>query len=256
MEHLARPPFSPVPARISEWLHRLGVAGDRRALYLRDYAGSLCNVMSALESGRIADANWSLSLLDLFSDFCFATLESLHPFPTVRPPAWDVAHRLAHDGEVPDSAVLMLAFNAHINNDLPQALATRLDREWPMSQRLLTIRREDFWRVTDVMAESEHALPAGWPLRRLLLRWRSEAWDTAMALVTAGDARWRAAICEDLEHAALKRAHVIACMPEPRERLLALRTDELHRVFDRHRSTACRCGIEAAACDSWAVPAG
>jgi Family of unknown function (DUF5995) len=251
MESLSRPPFSPVPARMTRWLHRLDAGGDRRALYLRDYALSLCNVVSALESGRIADTDWSLGLLDLFSDYYFATLEAVHPFPTQRPPAWEVAHRLALDPAARCEEVLMLALNAHINNDLPQALATCFDREWPMSPQELRLRREDFWRITDVIAETPHEGSGAWVPGALVLRWRSDAWDTALALLTAPTARWQAAICEDLEHAALKRAHMIACIGVCGEAVLSLSTQDLHGIFDRYRCGACRCGIESAACDSW-----
>lgn len=255
MEFLARPPFSPVPARMTRRLHQLDRMGDRRALYLRDYAGFVCNIMSALESGRIADTEWSLSLLDLFSDFYFSTLESVHPFPTTRPPAWEAAHRLAGDGAVPCETVLLAALNAHMNNDLPQALAVRLDREWPMCSTLLRLRQADFWRVTDVIAEAPHAACPGWDLPGLIERWRADAWDNAMSLVTAPDSRWQGAICEDIEHAALKRAHLIACLPAVRQDLVTLPTHELHRVFDDHRDGGCRCGIRTAPCDSW-VTAG
>jgi hypothetical protein len=232
-------------------MHRLDESGDRRAVYLRDYALSLCNVMSALESGRVADSHWTLALLDLFSDFYLATLESVHPFPTAMPPSWEVAHRLAANPNTAHGDLLMLSLNAHINNDLPQALATVLDREWPIPPQLLAIRREDFWRLMDIIAETQHAGCAGWTPERFVLSWRSDVWDTALALVTADDMRWQTAICEDLEHAALKRAHLIACVPAACAHVLALPTYELHRIFDGYRRNPCRCGIAKAACDTW-----
>jgi Family of unknown function (DUF5995) len=250
MELLDTPPYSPVPARMTVWLRRLDSAGDRRAFFLRSYAHSTCSVMSAIEAGRLADPDWSLALLDLFEDYYFATLQSVHPFPSTCPPAWEVAHRLAAEPDTARGDALLLAVNAHINNDLPQALATLLDREWPAQSALLQRRRHDVWTITDVIAQMS-GIDETWALPRIIRAWRGDAWDSAIALVTAASPRWQAAICEDIEHAALKRAHLIACVGGMREHLILLPTHDLHRAFDRHRGRRCRCGIATAACDSW-----
>jgi len=207
--------------------------------------------MAALEGGDFADSDWALSLLDVFEDYYFATLQPTAPFPTTCPPAWEVAHRLGADPRTTAGDALFLAVNAHINNDLPQALAAQLDREWPMRGSRLASRRHDFWTLTDVIAETIGAAGAPWSLARIVRSWRSDVWDTALALVTASGNRWQTAICEDVEHAALKRAHLIACVRGMREHLIALPTHELHKSFDRHRGTVCRCNIATAPCDTW-----
>jgi hypothetical protein len=251
MELLATPPYSPVPARMSRCLRRLDSAGDQRGILLRQYARSTCSVMATLEGGRFADSEWALSLLDLFEDYYFATLREVHPFPSVCPPAWEVAHRLATDPGTSKSDALLLALNAHINNDLPQALATLLERQWPASSAALRRHRQDFWTLTDVIAEAVVDDGRRWALPRIVRSWRGDAWDSALALVTANGPRWQTAICEDIEHAALKRAHLIACVSGMREHLIAMPTHELHRAFDRHRRPRCRCLIASAPCDSW-----
>ena len=253
MDTLAHPPYSPVPARIEGWLRSMDATGDRRGLFLRTYGLNTCTLIATLESGAVHDPEWSLSLLELLADFYFATLESVHPFPTVCPPAWEVAHRLAADGAVGDGDALLLSLSAQLNNDLPQALATVLDREWPLPGARLGRRHGDFRTMLDVVAETTECSSASWVFSRILRSWGASAWETALMLVTAGDTRWRSAICEDLEHAALKRAHVIACVTGLREHLVAMPSEDLHRAFDRHRAAVCRCNIAAAGVDSWAA---
>lgn len=207
--------------------------------------------MSALEADDVEDRDWSLVLLDLFEDFYFATLQSTHPFPSICPPSWHAAHTLAESGAVDAEEALLLALNAHINNDLPQALASLLEREWPARPSRLARRRNDLWTIVDVIAETATVEGGRWSLPRIIRAWRADVWDNSLLLLTAATPRWQSAIAEDIEHAAMKRAHLIACLGGMREHLLVLPTAELHRVFDRHRGRHCRCGLVSAACDSW-----
>ena len=251
MDILESPPYSPVPARMDSWLRRMDAAADRKALFLRSYGLSTCTLIAALESDEIRDPEWCLALLDLCAGYYFATLEPVHPFPTMSPPAWEVAHRLTPDLATSDGDALLLALNAQINNDLPQALATVLDREWPVPSLRLRRRHDDFCTLVDLVADTTTCTSSTWAFARIVRSWGAGTWETALALVTSGDARWRSAICEDLEHAALKRAHVIACMTGLREHLVAMPSHDLHRAFDRLRGGACRCHIAAASVDSW-----
>lgn len=238
---------------MNTWLQRMHSCADRRSVFLESYALTTCTLMATLESDDIRDPDWAMSLLDLLADYYFATLEPVHPFPSAGPPAWEVAHRLSRDQTLSAGDSLLLGMNAHINNDLPQALAAVLQRDWPMPSARLARRRQDFWAITDVIAATTDCADARRVFSRIIRAWRMDAWETALALVTSGDAGWESAICEDIEHAALKRAHLIACSAGFREHLVAMPNHELHRAFDRHRTPSCRCGIGTTAHDSWSV---
>ncbi len=244
-----------MPAQMTAWLQQLDATGDRRSIFLRCYAWATCNLMAALESDEIRDPDWTLSLATLLGDYYFATLGSAQPFHSVCPPAWEVAHRLGSEPQTPHDDAVLLGLNAQVNHDLPLTLATLLERDWPMPSARLGRRRQDFLSFVDVIAEATPTPGADWVLPRIVRGWSTDVWETALALLTAGDAAWRSAICEDIEHAALKRAHIIACEAGMREHLVALPSSALHRAFDRHRAGSCRCGIAAARCDSWSTVA-
>jgi len=259
---------------MATWLHRWDATADRRAIFLRCYALMTCNVLDSLDSGRFSDPEGALRLLERFSDYYFATIE-LIPFVGTLPPAWQAAHRLAADPNASACEVLLLGLNAHVNNDVPQALADRLAADWPTSPSRLEAIRADFWNIVGVIADSLDAAqqqmatradrllacidvemrplarPAVRSMRDVITAWREGIWEDALTLLTAGDLHWRAAIRDDIEHAAWKRAHLLVCDIDQRDRLVALGTHELHQVFPPHGpGSACRIG--ASTCDSWA----
>ena len=114
---------------------------DQRAVFLRLYYVMTLEVYAAIcGCGRyenlqtFLDPDWIFRLSGRFATRYFASLDPDH-----RSPAWAVAHEAAQD---PWSSVVenaLLGINAHINRDLPMAIADNLDpaelTDYPMLQR-------------------------------------------------------------------------------------------------------------------------
>ncbi len=267
-------------SQIQDW----EAVGDRRAIFLRCYAMTTDHALAAVHDGSFRDPDWMLQLLEHFADYYFLTLEP-HAGSSPRvPPAWQTAHRLAAQAETTACEALLLGVNAHINNDLPQAVFDTLARDWPLSFERIGDRHEDFCVINEVIAETmddaqreivepfDHALAAidhelrpvmqvaEWEMHRVITGWRAEVWQHAISLLTVSGEQERVAIVEQIERSAAQRAHLFTCEIEMRELLVSLPARELRHLFPGHAAEGCRlessslAGVEVIGA-AWRSPA-
>jgi hypothetical protein len=140
------------------------------------------------------------------------------------PPAWRIAFAAADARRVSGAGDLLLGISAHVNRDLPFALAAI-----GMTSSSGTTRKEDHDRVNKILnavvapmmqeqaarfdpelsrAQTPYGLGyAG--LLQTLVAWRETAWRHAELLVAAPDAATRAAVARQIEDYAAVTAHGI-----------------------------------------------
>ena len=126
---------------------------DKRAVFLRLYYVMTLEVYAAIRGcGRyenvqtFLDPDWIFRLSGRFATRYFASLDPDH-----RSPAWAVAHEAAQD---PGSSVVenaLLGINAHINRDLPMAIADNLDPVELTDYRILQRRKFDHDQVNKLL---------------------------------------------------------------------------------------------------------
>lgn len=234
--------------RLTALLERWDTAADPRAQFAHHWAGTLDRVAAAARLKRFADPEWTLTLLDLLSDYYFITVEpegdDLSP---VTPGAWQAAHEVARRRPRQPATAVMTGYNAVISNDLPQAIADLLSVEWPSGNVRLERRCQDFHILADLMAGGlrEHA--------RRALAWSEDVWANTLMLLTAANETWRDVFRSGVELTALRRAHLLACGIDGAEELLLLPERRLDCLFPAHHEAA-DCHL-AAPLPTWGVPA-
>jgi hypothetical protein len=255
---------TPSQRRVAALLNAWRIRGDRRAHFCAGYVMATDTVLLTARAGRFLDSAWVLRLLDEWVEYYLITVEAEgDDLSLVTPPAWADAHGAAALPASTAAEALILGVNAHINNDLPQALCAVLSDEWPLSAQLLDRRRTDFDKMVGVVAETMdgvqtlvtrfdaklvHSRPEScgeslttWDVTRLAESWRSGIWEDALALLTAADLTWSTAIREAIECRATHRAHLLMCQLEAREILVLLPGSALDPAFPNHHDTmSCR----------------
>jgi hypothetical protein len=129
---------------------------DRRAIFLRLYYMMTLEVYQAMHgcgeyAGRrvFLDRDWIYRLSGLFSSLYFASLEA-----PASDRAWYAAHAVAQH---PGSSVVqnaLLGINAHINFDLPRAIARNLDPAELPDYQVMQKRKFDHDQVNDLLVRT------------------------------------------------------------------------------------------------------
>jgi Family of unknown function (DUF5995) len=249
-------------ARTATLLETWETKRDHRALFLAWYALATDCVHAAICAGRFGDPLWMLRVVSGLADHYFLTVQpECDDRSLVTPAAW----RAAHDGPpggLRRSAAewLALGVNAQLSNDLPQVIGGALHDDWPLRKPQLALRRESIETFADLMGEAVQcaadALEAGstccLALREAAEAWVLDAWTTAMPLATACTEAWWTAIAEEVECAAARRAHLIACAIPGREELLLQGARRLDHTFPSvHDEPECALRDPA---PSWGAP--
>lgn len=234
--------------RMTALLERWDTAADPRAEFGHHWAGTLERVAAAAGRMRFADPGWTLTLLDLLSDYYFITVEPEgDDLSRVTPGAWHAAHEVARRRPRQPAAAVMMGYNAVISNDLPQAIADLLSVEWPSGNVRLERRCQDFHILSGLMALG---------LRddaRTALAWLEDVWPHALMLLTAVDEAWRDVFRSGIELTALRRAHLMACGIDHAQELLLLPERRLDCLFPaRHEAGDCHLTAQL---PTWGVPA-
>jgi len=140
------------------------------------------------------------------------------------PPAWQVAFSAAEQKSVTGSGDLLLGISAHVNRDLPFALAslglmkpdgTSRKRDHDRVNVMLNKVQEPMLAEQAERFDPEMAMPAtpydlGYTASmQMVMSWREAAWRGAERLVAAPDDATRAQVAADIEHKALLEAHAI-----------------------------------------------
>ena len=161
------------PANIEEALDamRLGLhyyhdVHDRRAIFLRLYYMMTLEVYAAIHGCReykdrtiFMDPDWIYRLSGKFSSLYFQSL--------VAPDgdrAWQIAHSVAKQ---PGSSVIqnaLLGINAHINFDLPRAIAANLDPTELPNYEIMQKRKFDHDQVNNLLVRTVN------PVQRVLAK--------------------------------------------------------------------------------------
>ena len=230
-------------------LERWDTCGDRRGLFLHSWAKTTDMLMRGARNERFCDSLWVLRLLDQLSDYYYITVEpDGDDRARVTPGAWKAAHAAAESFDTPPLTAIMLGYNAHLSNDLAQAVADLLIAEWPLGNVRLERRYQDFRLACDMIVASA---PAS---RSAVMAWLDDVWGEAVSLVTAVSEGWRDAIRDSIEHTALRRAHLLACDIDGGSQLLMLTAERLDRCFPpRHEPAACR--LQSVLLPAWGTPA-
>ncbi len=134
---------------------------DKRAIFLRLYYLMTLRVHAAVDgAGDYAngpvflDPSW---LKRLSGHFASAYFRSLDPDPGQGRPgrAWQIAHKVAADPRSPVLENALLGINAHINFDLPQAIAANLKEHGDLKDPLALQRRKfDHDQVNRILADT------------------------------------------------------------------------------------------------------
>jgi uncharacterized protein DUF5995 len=205
-------------ARMEELLASMDAAGDPARFFLGTYLRTTRAVGAAIDAGIFEDPQW---VSDWDVDFAELYLDALVAYrrdPAAAPEPWRQAFGTRADAR-PEAHVL-LGMNAHINYDLPIAVADALDRDE------LAVFGGDFDRMNDLLASLVDEVSADIALCWPLLRWinrlgrgpddvivdfsmryaREHAWCSALKLAPlAGAERRRAIAVLDAEAVRLAR---------------------------------------------------
>jgi Family of unknown function (DUF5995) len=204
--------------RMNEELAPLEAAGDARRWFLATYVRSTRAFAEEIERGGFNDpewvSEWDLAFADLYLDALAADRAGGTPSAP-----WTIAFRTAtQQPHLPPLRHLLLAMNAHINFDLPQALLAVISPADFDDVELLQQRARDHAHADEVLlsrvsAEDTELLAAGprslldrllQPLnragtKRFLVESRRKVWSNARLLDAArrvGEARYAARLAE------------------------------------------------------------
>lgn len=129
---------------------------DRRAIFLQLYYMMTLEVYRAMHgcdaykgSRTFLDRDWIYRLSGLFSSLYFASLNA-----PASDRAWHAAHAVAKQ---PGSSVVqnaLLGINAHINFDLPRAIAENLDPAELPDYKVMQKRKFDHDQVNDLLVRT------------------------------------------------------------------------------------------------------
>lgn len=212
-------------------------AGDRRADFLACYRLMTANMLAAIEAGEFHDAGWVAALLEHFAEYYFVALDDYAAGSAGTPVVWRFTFDTATQGEVLVLQNLLLGINAHINYDLVLALVDLLDPEWgSLTPERRQLRYEDHHHVNAIIGRTvdsvqdqvvDPSLPAmrlvdallgpvdEWLASRLISSWRESVWNAATEMLDSTLREERAALREQIEADALRRAQVILISRDP-----------------------------------------
>jgi Family of unknown function (DUF5995) len=136
-------------ARMAALLEPLEAAGDQRRYFHSTYQRTTIAVAEELKGGGFTDADWverwDVAFAELYLDALQADMTGRTP---TRP--WAIAFGTPAD--LPPLRHVLLGMNAHINYDLPQALAAVITDEEFHDAALLARREADHRAIDDVLA--------------------------------------------------------------------------------------------------------
>jgi hypothetical protein len=203
--------------------------GDRRALFAEAYEAMTTAMTQGVSAGGFADDAWVARLVDRFADYYFDAVDAFDhegPCPRVWVDAFDCSRR----DDLTQLQVVLLGINAHINHDLPLALADVLDDWDTLDEATRAGRLSDHERVNLVIKQSTDFVqdmvinrtakllaladrllgPIDEAVfNHIVADWREHGWEEAQRLVTARDPEERDAVRADIEERAMKWAHWI-----------------------------------------------
>lgn len=141
----------------------------------------------------------------LFADYYFRAFDAFHDGEGVVPPAWQVAFTAAEDRAVQSTGNALLAFNAHIQRDLPFVLYDLHTRGTPVSHDDHTLVN-DFLAQVDATAEVAALFDPTFDdasdpeaLFQLIVSWRELAFTNFVRLRDAPTPEARAAVAAEIE---------------------------------------------------------
>jgi hypothetical protein len=210
-------------------------AGDRRAYFAEAYGAMTTAMLSGVTSGGFADDVWVGRLLDRFADYYFDAVEAFDAVdhfdpPRTCPKVWLDAFESCRRDDLSRLQVVLLGINAHINHDLPLALADVLDDWDELDEASRAGRLSDHEQVNTVIERStdlvqDAVVNRAAPLLAIADRllgpideavfnhvvscWREHGWEDAQRLVAAEDPEAREVVRADIEERARRWAHLI-----------------------------------------------
>lgn len=143
-------------------LTRFHADGDKRAIFLRLYYIMTLEVHAAVHGlGAYAgtrvflDAAWIRSLSGKFASLYFKALDTYGREPDdTAERAWKAAHRAAGSSRSTVLQNALLGINAHINDDLPRAIAANLDPAELTDHPTLLLRKFDHDQVNNLLVRT------------------------------------------------------------------------------------------------------
>jgi hypothetical protein len=184
---VTRPPAS--VADVIAGLRRLGAGGDGVACFARLYLAVTEGVEARLGSVALADSLFLARLDVAFAALFFAALEAHGHDPQTAPRAWAPLFEARSRRGIAPLQFALAGMNAHINRDLPVALAATWDEPG--------YDHADYLRVNPILAEVEArakaSLVTGWLGRLDRLFHRFSRLDDVAAMWNverARDAAW------------------------------------------------------------------
>jgi hypothetical protein len=209
-------------------LQRWDHTGDNRAAFLRTYRVMTIGVRERLARDFFLDPAWIERVAVRFGWWYFKALAQ-YEGGRRPPPAWAYAFTIAHKGEGFLLQDMLLGMNAHINNDLPQVVASFLREETP-HPRVRVRRRFDHDQINRVLylvipaVEAELTAHYGRLIGALgylmggldqslatygLINWRDTVWQNAQFLLAAQGEAERRQVVRVIEGDALRVAQEI-----------------------------------------------
>jgi hypothetical protein len=136
-------------ARMTAMLEPLEAAGDKRRYFHATYLRTTIAVAGEIRGGGFADAEWverwDVVFADLYLDALAGDMAGRRP-----PRPWAIA--FGTPAGLPPLRHVLLGMNAHINYDLPQALAAVISDEQFDDPALLARRQADHRVIDEVLA--------------------------------------------------------------------------------------------------------
>ncbi len=177
-----------------EGLHFFHEKNDRRAIFLRLYYMMTLEVYAALNGCReyagrqiFMDPSWIYRLSGRFSTLYFHSLLAPHSRGD-QDRAWRLAYRVAAQ---PGSSVVqnaLLGINAHINYDLPRAIAANLDPAELDNYEIMQKRKFDHDQVNNLLVRTVN------PVQRML----AKSYEPGIAVLDRVLGTWDERACEVL----------------------------------------------------------
>jgi hypothetical protein len=220
----ARLVIGEMAVQVEQWQ----VCGDRRGIFLDCYLRMTRNMLAALDDAEFQDSGWVDRLLGRFAGYYFDALHAYEQASPTTPAVWRVAHDAARQPHTMTLQNLFLGVNAHINYDLVLTLVELLGSEWSsLSEEERQRYYADYTHVNDVIARTidavqdeivESATPAlrvvddllgpldEWATERIIVEWRDEVWQHAVAMLDTQDANLRERQRQAVESATIRRA--------------------------------------------------
>ena len=216
--------------RLQALLLQWNATGDRRAYFAEAYGAMTNAMLEGVTTGGFIDDTWVSRLLDRFADYYFEAVAAFDQ-SLVCPRVWLDAFEGCRREDLSRLQVVLLGINAHINHDLPLALADVLDDWDVLDATTREGRHADHEQVNAVIERStdlvqdavvNRAVPLLAVADRLLgpvdealfnhivTSWREHGWADAQRLLAAGDPEARDVVRVAIEDRAMRWARLIS----------------------------------------------